>query len=322
MTSLRAATVQFEHAAGDKRHNLAIIAGFCAQAAEAGASIVVFPEMCITGYWHVHSLDRDAVAALAEPIPDGPSTRELIELARRYNLIVGAGLIELAPDGRMHNAYAVCLPDGVVHVHRKLHTFVSEHLTSGDAYTVFDTPLGVRLGVLTCWDNNLVENVRITALRGATVLLAPHQTGGTASRSPHALGRIDPALWRDRYINPAAIEAELRGPKGREWLMRWLPARAHDNGLFILFSNGVGMDGDEVRTGGAMIIDCYGRIVDETSRAGDAMVVADLDLSLIPLATGRRWIRGRRPELYGELTQPLGSEVDPRTARFSEKPTG
>jgi predicted amidohydrolase len=321
MTSLRAATVQFEHAPGDKRHNLAIIARFCEQAAQAGAAIVVFPEMCITGYWHVHSLDRDAVAALAEPIPDGPSTQTLLEMARRHNLIVGAGLIEQAADGRMHNAYAVCLPDGAVHVHRKLHTFVSEYLTSGDAYTVFDTPLGVRLGVLTCWDNNLVENVRITALRGATVLLAPHQTGGTASRSPHALGRIDPALWHDRHTNPAAIEAELRGPKGREWLMRWLPARAHDNGLFILFSNGVGMDGDEVRTGGAMIIDCYGRIVKETGRAGDAMVVSDLDLSLIPLSTGRRWIRGRRPELYGELAQALGSEVDPRTARFSDKPT-
>ena len=149
MSILRAATVQFEHKAGDKRHNVAVIARFCAQAADAGVAIVVFPEMCITGYWHVHTLDRDAVAALAEPIPDGPSTRELLELARRYNMIVCAGLIEQAPDGRMHNAYAVCLPDGGVHVHRKLHTFVSEHLTSGDQYTVFDTPLGVRFGVLT-----------------------------------------------------------------------------------------------------------------------------------------------------------------------------
>ena len=69
---------------------------------------------------------------------------------------------------------------------------------------MFDTPWGVRLGVLICWDNNLVENARATALLGAEILLAPHQTGGCASRSPHAMGLIDPALWR-----PAA-----RGPRG------------------------------------------------------------------------------------------------------------
>ncbi|MBO1915270.1 hypothetical protein J4G37_61885, partial [Microvirga sp. 3-52] len=46
--------------------------------------------------------------------------------------------------------------------------------------------------------------------------------------------------------------------------------------------------------GNAMIIDCYGRIVAETWKAQDALVVADLDLDLLPLATGRRWIRGRR----------------------------
>ncbi|MEZ4703529.1 MAG: nitrilase family protein [Rhodothermales bacterium] len=318
--SLRAATVQFEHAPGDKRYNLGVVARFCAEAEAAGAALVVFPEMCVTGYWHVHTLDRDAIADLAEPVPDGPSTQALLDLARRHRLIVGAGLIERAEDGRMYNAYVVCMPDGQVHTHRKLHTFVSPHLSSGDRYTVFDTPLGVRLGVLICWDNNLVENVRITALKGATVLLAPHQTGGTASRSPHGMRRIDPALWHNRHADPAAIQAALRGPNGREWLMRWLPARAHDNGLFILFSNGVGIDGDEVRTGGAMIIDCYGRIVDETSAAGDAMVVADLDLGLTPLSTGQRWIRGRRPELYADLVTPSGREMDPLEARFSEKP--
>ena len=62
--------------------------------------------------------------------------------------------------------------------------------------------------------------------------------------------------------------------------MRWLPARAHDNGLFLLFSNGVGEDDDEVRTGNAMILDPYGRILAETWQAADTMVIADLDASL------------------------------------------
>jgi hypothetical protein len=48
------------------------------------------------------------------------------------------------------------------------------------------------------------------------------------------VGLVDKALWENRNADPAAIEAELRGPKGRGWLMRWLPARAHDNGNGVL----------------------------------------------------------------------------------------
>jgi predicted amidohydrolase len=130
------------------------------------------------------------------------------------------------------------------------------------------------------------------------------------------MGPIDPALWERRHEDPAAIEAELNGPKGRGWLMRWLPARAHDNGLFLLFSNGVGVDDDEVRTGNAMILDPYGRILAETGRAADDLVVADLDASLQPTSTGRRWLQTRRPALYTPLTQPTGKERDTRIVRF------
>jgi predicted amidohydrolase len=56
----------------------------------------------------------------------------------------------------------------------------------------------VKVGILICWDNNLVENVRATALLGADILLAPHQTGGTDSRSPHAMKPIPLALWERR----------------------------------------------------------------------------------------------------------------------------
>ena len=229
-------------------------------------------------------------------------------------------MLERAPDGRLHNSYVLCLPDGTAHTHRKLHAFEHEEIARGDRYTVVDTQWGVRVGVLICWDNNLIENARATALLGADILVAPHQTGGCLSRSPHAMGLIDVELWRQREANPQAIEAEFRGDKGRGWLMRWLPARAHDNGMFLVFANGVGEDDGEVRTGNAMILDPYGRILAETWAARNDMVVTDLDLDLLPLATGRRWIRGRRPELYGLLTQPLGHELDPRAARFSAAP--
>ena len=130
------------------------------------------------------------------------------------------------------------------------------------------------------------------------------------------MGLIDTKLWDEREKNPEAIEAEFRGPKGREWLMRWLPSRAHDNGMFLIYANGVGRDDDEVRTGNAMILDPYGEILAETWKARNEMVVADLDARQLHLCTGRRWIRSRRPGLYEQLTVPTGDEEDTRTVRF------
>ena len=317
--SIKAAVIQFQHQAGDKKYNLLMMEKFIGQAAVEGVKILVFPEMCITGYWHVPKLSVAAIEALAEPVETGPSIALIRALAIKHQMLIGAGLIERAADGRLYNAYVACMPDGSLHTHRKLHAFEHPAISSGEGFTVFDTPWGVKVGILICWDNNLVENVRVNALLGADILLAPHQTGGTNSRSPHGMKPIPLELWEQRAERKAEITAAFKGPDGREWLMRWLPARAHDNGLFILFSNGVGADDDEVRTGNAMILDPYGRIVEETWAAGDAMVRAVLDLSLIPMSTGRRWISGRRPELYQILTERQGYERDAITVRFSEE---
>lgn len=316
---IKAAAVQFNHRANDKSYNLGVMERFVAGAVADGVQLIAFPEMCVTGYWHVRALDRDGIAALAEPVPDGPSVQRLMSLAREHHIVVGAGLIESSGD-RFHNSYVVVEPDGRFAVHRKLHAFENAHITPGDHFTVFDSTLGCRLGVLICYDNNIIENARITALAGAEVLLAPHQTGGTASKSPHAMGLVDVNLWRNREGDPERIEAEFRGDKGRGWLMRWLPARAHDNGMFIVFANGVGEDAGEVRTGNAMLIDCYGRIINETWRARDEIVVGELDLDLLERCTGRRWLRGRRPELYQSLLQRTGTELHPMEARFSDEP--
>jgi len=319
MKNVRVAAVQFEHAPGDKAANFQKVRSFVEKAASQGVEMIAFPECCLTGYWFLRHLSREDLTALAEPVFDGPSSQALLTLARDYNLTLGAGLIEIAPDGQLYNTYVVAMPNGECQRHRKLHAFVSAYLSSGSEYTVFDTPHGCRVGVLTCYDNNLGENVRITALKGAEILLAPHQTGGCLSKNPHTMGLVDRALWENREANPKAIEEELRGPKGRGWLMRWLPARAHDNGLFLIFSNGVGVDDDEIRTGNAMILDPYGRILAETWKAGDDLVIADLDASLLDQCTGRRWIKTRRPELYGPLTIPTGLEQDTRTVRFDKK---
>jgi len=318
MQNIRAAAVQFEHIAGDKRANLEKVRGFVEQASRQQVNLILFPECCITGYWFLRHLSRPELAALAEPVFDGPSSQELMALSKRHGMTVGAGLVEAAEDGALYNTYVVAMPDGTARRHRKLHAFVSEHISSGSEYTVFDTPHGCRAGLLICYDNNLVENVRITALKGAEILLAPHQTGGCRTHNPHLMGLIERRLWDERKRNPEAIENEFRGPKGRGWLMRWLPARAHDNGLFLIFSNGVGVDDDEIRTGNSMIIDPNGRILVETSKAGDDMVMADLDASLVAPSVGQAFLKARRPDLYGLLAERTGREEDTRSLKFKE----
>lgn len=321
MNTLRVAAVQFQHAPGDKACNLSVIQRFVADASREQVKLILFPECCISGYWHLRHLDRSQLLELAEPVPEGPSVKRLREWSERHQMTLAAGLVEVAHDGRLYNSMVVAMPDGRIVCHRKLHCFISEHLSSGESFTVFDTPHGWRVAVLICYDNNIIENVRACALAGAEVLLAPHQTGGCRSGSPHAMGLIDPKLWDDRHASPEAVEAEFRGDKGRGWLLRWLPARAHDNGVFVIFSNGVGVDDDEVRTGNAMILDPYGRIVTETWKAADTRITADLDRSLRERCTGVRWMRARRPELYCSLTAPTGHEKDTRSVRFDyERP--
>jgi len=318
MKNIRVSSVQFEHIAGDKKVNLAKIENFVRLAAGHGVELIVFPEACITGYLFLRKLTRKEMEDLAEPVFDGPSSQALMALAKQHKMTIGAGLVEIAGDGKMYNTYVVAMPNGEFQRHRKIHCFISEHLSCGSEFTVFDSPHDCRLAVLTCYDNNLGENVRIAALNGAEILLAPHQTGGCKTPSPGCMGVIEKSLWQNRKTNPQAIEAEFKGPKGRQWLLTWLPARAHDNGLFLIFSNGVGIDGDEIRTGNAMILDPYGRILKETWKANDDMIVADLDAALRTNCTGVRWIKTRRPDLYKPLTVPTDREEDIRRVRFGD----
>ena len=144
MQPIRAAAVQLNHVPGEKRANLNRIREFVSDAKERGVDLLVFPEMCITGYWHIRKLDRSEIEALAEPVPEGDSSQELLALAQQTGMTIGAGLIEQGPDKKLYNTFVVAMPDGRIAAHRKIHCFVSEHMSSGDAYTVFDIPQGAR----------------------------------------------------------------------------------------------------------------------------------------------------------------------------------
>jgi len=314
---MKVGTIQFQHRAGQLAYNFERLTSLFTEGAQQGCELIISPECGLTGYWHLRHLSKDELRRLAQEIIEFDYLTRLGRLATEHGIALGAGYLELDVEtGELFNSYQVIGPEGVLATHRKLHCFVSEHISSGKDYTVFNLPNGKRCGILICYDNNIVENVRVTALLGAEILLAPHQTGGCHSGSPFAMGKIKPTLWDQRHESPDVIEAEFAGDKGRGWLMRWLPSRAHDNGIFILFSNGVGRDDDEVRTGNAMILDPYGRIINETGVAGDQLVVGTLDFSIREKSTGARWMRARRPELYGEITR-LRPESEPtRAIRF------
>jgi predicted amidohydrolase len=224
------------------------------------------------------------------------------EIARDLKAAIGVGLIEREADGSLRNCYVVVGPDGAMLAkHHKLHPFVHPALVRGERFTTFDFE-GVRFGVLICYDNNLPENVRANALLGAEVVLMPHVTGCTPSPMP-GRGTVDRSLWENRERDPARLRLEFQGPKGRGWLMKWLPARAWENGVFAEFANNVGVDHDTIKPGLARILSPEGDVLVESDALGDDVVVALCAGESHAHASGRRYIQARRPELYGKLIE-------------------
>jgi predicted amidohydrolase len=300
MRDLNLAAAQFEARDRDKEYNLSRVADLTAEAVRQGAEVVSFHECCVTGYTFLMALARGELLELAEPVPDGPSTRALLEIAAAHRVVVLAGLLER--DGEdIYNTYVAAGPRGFLARHRKLHAFINPSLSSGDSYTLFDLD-GARAGILICYDNNLPENVRMNALLGAEVVFMPHVTCGLPSPMP-GRGKIPREVWENRHGDPVRCRQEFLGPKGRGWLMRWLPARAYENGVYAVFTNAVGIDHDTVKNGNAMILDPYGEILAESNRLGDDVVVALCTGRKLELAPGRRYLRARRPELYGKLCE-------------------
>jgi predicted amidohydrolase len=156
-----------------------------------------------------------------------------MEISMKYDIPILAGLVEKEGD-RFYNSYICVYENELIAKFRKLHPFISKYLSPGNEYVTFDL-FGWKCGMLICYDNNIIENVRATALLGADIIFAPHVTCCTPSAMP-GRGYVDDSLWQNRATDPQALRKEFDGPKGREWLMRWLPARAYDNGVYYVYS--------------------------------------------------------------------------------------
>jgi predicted amidohydrolase len=299
MEPVRIAAVQFENQSGDKRANLETIRQITGQAAAAGAQVVAFHECSITGYTFARRLSREQLLDLAEPIPDGESVQRLIEIARECHVAILAGLFERDTGGRLYKAQVCVDGSGLIARHRKLHPFINPHLLPGDRYTVFDL-YGWKCGILICYDNNIIENVRATALLGAQIIFMPHVTMCTPSPRPGA-GFVDPELWRNRALDPETLRREFTGTKGREWLMKWLPSRACDNAVYVVFSNPIGMDDDQLKNGCSMILDPFGDVMAECTKLDNDFCIAPCTEDKLTQAGGYRYMQARRPELYRDI---------------------
>ncbi len=268
------------------------------QAAEAGCQLVVFPELSVTGHNGTPEITR-----AAEP-SDGMICRAIHEAARRHGIVVGYGFCELFR-GTHYNAYALVGPEGMIGIQRKVHASFDEFFRFRQAYewSVFD--LGFcRVGTAICHDSDFFESWRILALKGAEVILLPHANrkmigadgtltfDGSAWQAPEAL----------------LLEAQRDLIAERPAVPRLHDVVARDNGVFAVFSDQVGFDGDSTHVGGAYILAPDGSMVARNRESIESQIIwADLDPAILRKVRENPVfpLLKRRPETYGELTVPL-----------------
>src|SRR5436190_2438340 len=299
MNKIKISTAQFENRSGDKPYNLSVIERLSQKASSEGSNIIAFHECSITGYTFARNLSKEQMLDLAEFIPHGESVLKLIGIAGKYNIAILAGLFEKDENDNLFKAYVCVDKNGLVAKYRKLHPFINPYLTPGNNYCVFELD-GWKCGILICYDNNIIENVRATTLLGADIIFMPHVTMCTPSTRPGA-GFVNPKLWTNREADPTSLRLEFDGMKGRDWLMKWLPSRAYDNAVYVIFSNPIGMDDDQLKNGCSMIIDPFGDILAECRSFENSFVTTTLTREKLTQAGGHRYINARRPELYKDI---------------------
>ncbi|MFT4503570.1 nitrilase-related carbon-nitrogen hydrolase [Caballeronia sp. 15711] len=298
----KVAAVPLSSLRGNASQNVANMSASLADAALQGISLVVFPEFSLAGYGDTLKLRRRELVMLAEPL-DGRSIDKVANSVERTGVAAGVDFIERAPDGRLFNSYVICMPDGVRCCHRKLQMAEHPAIERGEQYTVLDTKWGVRIGILIGADNYLIENVRVTALMGATLLVAPHRTYGLDGHGESSLQRLSTG----QRVRPPGSQTDAEA----DWLRRSLIARASDNGMFVVFSNGSNTGDHQHGT----IIDPAGQVLAEQETSSSPTVSAEVNPGLIAESVGQQCLTARRSDSNG----PFVRSVLPRGNTFAER---
>ncbi len=240
---MRIAALQMQAVAGDVEANLGRIAAAAGDAARQGASLLVAPELALTGYGA-----GDAILDLAESA-EGAQIARLRAIAADSGLTIVAGFAERA-DGAVWNSAACIDPAGRLAVYRK------SHLYGGYENKLFraERPLavtfdhaGMRCGMLICYDVEFPENVRRLAQAGAKLVIVP-----TAL----------PEGWSGRFIAEHVIRV-----------------RAFENQVFVAYVNHCGADQRFAYAGRSQIAAPDGSLLAQAQANGEALLVTDLDVA-------------------------------------------
>ena len=295
MKRFKVATTQLHVRHMDVERNLEAHFQLIGRAADADCDLVVFPELSVTGHNGTPEITRGA-----EP-SDGPIYRAIHDKARSRKIIVAYGFCEHFR-GTHYNAHALVGPDGMIGIQRKVHASFDEFFRFRQAYewSVFD--LGYcRIGTAICHDSYFFESWRVLSLKGAEVLLLPHayrkMFAADGTLTFDGSGREAP---QKELLN---FQEELT--KDRPDPPRLHDVLARDNGVFAVFSDQVGFDGDSTHVGGAYVLAPDGSMLARTPAGVDNSIIwVELDP-----ATLRRVrenpvfaLLKRRPETYAELT--------------------
>ncbi len=277
--TVRAAIVQTEWT-GDKDSMIKKNADYARQAAQQGAQVMCFQELFYGPYFG--QVQEDVHFDYAEPIPDGSTTRLMIDLAKETGMVLVVPIFEKEDDGFFYNTAAVIDADGTyLGKYRKQHIphvsgfWEKYYFRPGNGgYPIFDTAVG-RIGVYICYDRHFPEGWRALGLNGAKIVFNPSATSRGLSMY----------LWN--------LEQ---------------PAAAVANEYFIGAINRVGKEpfGDNDFYGSSYFVDPRGQVVDgAASDTEEELVIRDLDLDLID-EVRKQWAfyRDRRPDAYDDLVRP------------------
>lgn len=253
-----------------------------------GANIVCLQELFTTSYF-CNKVDQDNFK-YAEPLP-GPTTHKLSEIAKEHGIVILAPIFEKEAPGIYYNSMAVINSDGkLLGTYRKMHIpedpgfHEKYYFTPGDlGYKVFNTEFG-RIGTLICWDQWFPEAARLTAMKGADILIYPTAIATLASESKEEGEQFHNA-WR-------AIQQ----------------SHAIANGCFVASINRVGVEEGATFWGGSFISGPFGEILAE---GGDQeeIVTAEVDFGTIEKQR-QTWpfFRDRRIDSYSPITKRFLSE--------------
>jgi N-carbamoylputrescine amidase len=282
-SEIRVACLQMEPHVGDKAGNVARSLQLIERAAEAGARLVVLPELTSSGYVFA---TREEAFSLAESVPGGPTTQAWMEAAHRHGIVIAAGICER--DGEvLYNAAVVVGPDGFIGKYRKNHLWAAENLffePGNLGIPVFRIGAG-RIACAICYDIWFPETFRLAALQGADMLCVPTN-------------------WVPMPAQPEnlPVMANILAMSG-----------AHSNSMFVAAADRVGVERGQPFLGNSLIVSHTGwPLAGPASADTEAMLIADVNLADArrkrTLNEFNQLLRDRRTDVYDEM---LGTDAKP-----------